>query len=189
MRNRASVIPFSPLFLGTAIIAWEREAAEPGGFHIVADDRMFWPVARVTPSRRTEEIGLCIQSAGVAARRALIPQGFGFPLLLSTMMNGRCIAPYPTVFWKGGRPKARKQVWIVVPCFWSCPFVPSEVVAITSEDVGCWPYSVGMLLVFVQFFGTLFWFGGFLQMVKYGFFASSLMDRKYLSKFPECNEK
>ena len=73
-------------------------------------------------------------------------------------------APDPLV-WSACAPKRRRLVHAVRnyalllgPAFiWTSDWVILRPSAITAEDVGAWPYSVGILVKWVTFLGTLHW--------------------------------
>ena len=78
-------------------------------------------------------------------------------------------APDPLVWDQGSRPKVRKLAIRVnvdlaslpgLPGFLNSSWVQVNAGHITGSDIAAWPYSVGILVSFTSFLGTLHWPSG-----------------------------
>ena len=86
-------------------------------------------------------------------------------------------APHPLVWDQGSKPKVRKPDIRVTEDLASLPgppgFLNSDLVQvhaghITDADIAAWPYSVGILVRFTSFLGTLHWPSGSLDLGHFG---------------------
>ena len=86
-------------------------------------------------------------------------------------------APDPLVWDQGSRPKVRRhEVRVTVdlaslpgpPGFLSSDWVQVHAGPITGADIAAWPYSVGILVRFSAFLGTLHWPSGAVDMGHFG---------------------
>ena len=86
-------------------------------------------------------------------------------------------APDPLVWDRGSRPKVRKLDIRVTedlaslpgpPGFLNCDWVQVHAGHITDADVAAWPYSVGILVRFTSFLGTLHWPSGSADLGHFG---------------------
>ena len=106
---------------------------------------------------------------------------------VSVNHDGRCgTAPDLLVWDQGSRPKVRKLAIRVNVDLASLPGPPdflnnSWVLVysgcITDADISAWPYSVGILIRFTSFLGTLHWPSGSVDM---GHFGVSFFGASYL---------
>ena len=79
--------------------------------------------------------------------------------------DGSGSAPDPLVWSAGALPKRRRLVHAVrdrafLPGpsgIWEGEWISLASAPVTAEDVGAWPYSMGMLVKWVTFLGTLHW--------------------------------
>ena len=96
----------------------------------------------------------------------------------------RGTAPHPLVWDQGSKPKVRRLAIRVAedhaslpgpPGFLNCDWVQVHAGHITDADISAWPYSVGILVWFTSFLGTLHWPSGSLDLGHYGisFFGAS----------------
>ena len=84
------------------------------------------------------------------------------------MMGGMVPAPDPLVWSAGARPKRRRLVHAVrdramlpgPPAIWESGWVSVPASAIGADDVAHWPYTTGLLVMWVAFLGTLHWPAG-----------------------------
>ena len=86
-------------------------------------------------------------------------------------------APHPLVWDQGSKPKVRKLAIRVnldlaslpgPPGFLNCDWVQVHAGHITDADISAWPYSVGILVRFTSFLGTLHWPSGSLDLGHFG---------------------
>ena len=118
-------------------------------------------------------------TAADARRRLLKARSHWYPIMLdlhrfmiaiarvSVNHDGRGgTAPDPLVWDQGSRPKARKlAVGVDVdlaslpgpPGFLNCSWLQVGSGHISGDDIAAWPYSVGILIKFTSFLGTLHW--------------------------------
>ena len=91
-------------------------------------------------------------------------------------------APDPLVWDQGSRPKVRKLHTRVnvdlaslpdPPEFLNSSWIQVDAGHITSADISAWPYSVGILVRFTSFLGTLHWPSG---SVDWGHFGISFLE-------------
>ena len=80
-------------------------------------------------------------------------------------VDGDGTAPDPLVWSAGVLPKRRRlvhavrdRVFLPGPAgIWEREWIALAATPVTAEDVGAWPYSVGILVKLVAFLGTLHW--------------------------------
>ena len=86
-------------------------------------------------------------------------------------------APDPLVWDQGSRPKVRKLAIRInidlaslpgPPGFLNNNWVQVDAGHITSADISAWPYSVGILVRFTSFLGTLHWPSGSVNLGHFG---------------------
>ena len=86
-------------------------------------------------------------------------------------------APDPLVWDQGSKPKVRRLAIRVTvdlaslpapPGFLNCDWVQVHAGHITDADISDWPYSVGILVRFTSFLGTLHWPSGSLDLGHHG---------------------
>ena len=86
-------------------------------------------------------------------------------------------APDPLVWDQGSKPKVRKLAIRVnvdlaslpgPPGFLNNDWVQVDAGHITSADTSAWPYSVGILVWFTSFLGTLHWPSGSVDLGHFG---------------------
>ena len=86
-------------------------------------------------------------------------------------------APHPLVWDQGSKPKVRKLGIRVTedlaslpgpPGFLNCDWVQVHAGHITDADITAWPYSVGILVRFTSFLGTLHWPSGSVDLGHFG---------------------
>ena len=86
-------------------------------------------------------------------------------------------APDPLVWDQGSRPKVRKlHIRVNVdlaslpgpPGFLKSSWIQVDAGHITGADISAWPYSVGILVRFTSFFGTLHWPSGSVDLGHFG---------------------
>ena len=86
-------------------------------------------------------------------------------------------APDPLVWDQGGRPKVRKlHIRVNVdlaslpgpPGFLNSSWIQVDAGHITGDDISAWPYSVGILVRFTSFLGTLHWPSGSVDLGHFG---------------------
>ena len=86
-------------------------------------------------------------------------------------------APDPLVWDQGSKPKVRRLAIRVTvdlaslpgpPGFLNCDWVQVHAGHITDADISAWPYSVGILVRFTSFLGTLHWPSGSVDLGHFG---------------------
>ena len=125
-----------------------------------------------------------------ARRRLLQARSYWYPVLtdlhrfmiaiarVSVNHDGKGgTAPHPLVWDQGSKPQVRKLDIRVTedlaslpgpPGFLNCDWVQVHAGHITDADIAAWPYSVGILVRFTSFLGTLHWPSGSLDLGHFG---------------------
>ena len=125
-----------------------------------------------------------------ARRRLLQARSYWYPIMadlhrfmvaiarVSVNHDGRGgTAPDPLVWDQGSKPKVRKlAIRVTVDLasmpgpsgFLNCTWVQVIAGHITDDDIAAWPYSVGVLVRFTSFLGTLHWPSGSLDLGHFG---------------------
>ena len=125
-----------------------------------------------------------------ARRRSLQARSYWYPVInvlhrfmiaiarVSVNHDGKGgTAPHPLVWDQGSKPEVRKPDIRVTedlaslpgpPGFLNCDWVQVHADHITDADIAAWPYSVGILVRFTSFLGTLHWPSGSVDLGHFG---------------------